>query len=784
VRRLRGLALLASALGMLAYTAARLEVGTDLTNFMPEGARSERAEVSTRLTDSPLTRAMVVTVGAERLETALAGAREIAAALAAHPGIAWARSGSGDQDLEPFYRLYFPRRHLLLSEDPEREIPALVSEEALRQRARELRKRLASPAAPVLARVAPADPLGAFERVGLRLRQMESVLASERGQWVTRDRRFAVVLAETRASAFDSGAQSRLLADLEAAKERASRELGADLVMELAGANRFAVAAEQSIKRDVYAIGAFSFLGVTALFAIFIGSLRGFLIVAVPPAMGILTATTLGLAVFGRLDGLTMVFGASLMGIAIDYSNHLLIHHGLAPGESARETVRRLRPSLVLAAFTTVASFGGLAATPFPAFREMSFFAAVGLLAALAVTLFFLPDWLEGSRLPRRSAGAASGLRAVLAGIDRTPRAVALLPGAAAVAALFALPGLEWQDDMSRLTSFDPAVVAEESRVRERVAGVDAGRFAVGIAPDARAAVALAERVGRRIEEARRAGWVAGSRSLDALVWSEDLQRRNWQALRSEPRLYERLDAAFAAEGFRPGAFRAFGDALAAGPPEPLRLEDLEASPLAHLLAPFLLPLGDGRVAVVTYLHGLERPEALAASLADLDGVYLLDQRSFVNDVYREFRQTTLRQMLVGVALVVALLALRYRTWRPVVAAVLPSLAVAVLVLAALALLGIPVTLLHVMALVMVAGLGDDYGIFLVDGARAGREAGATMLAALLSCLTTAFVFGSLALSSQPSLRAIGVTTGIGVLLSYLLAPLALVATGLGGRRR
>ena len=91
------------------------------------------------------------------------------------------------------------------------------------------------------------------------------------------------------------------------------------------------------------------------------------------------------------------------------------------------------------------------------------------------------------------------------------------------------------------------------------------------------------------------------------LLWSADLQRRNEQVLASLPDLYPRLDAAFAAEGFRPGAFRSFGDALASPPPEPLRLEDLAASPLADLLRPFVFEL-DGRVAVVTYLRGL-RPK-------------------------------------------------------------------------------------------------------------------------------------------------------------------------------
>ena len=71
------------------------------------------------------------------------------------------------------------------------------------------------------------------------------------------------------------------------------------------------------MKRDIYRIAALSFGGVALLFLTFVGSVRGFLVVSVPPLAGILVATSAGLLVFGRLDGLTMVFGASLMGIAM-----------------------------------------------------------------------------------------------------------------------------------------------------------------------------------------------------------------------------------------------------------------------------------------------------------------------------------------------------------------------------------------------------------------------------------------------------------------------------------
>jgi predicted exporter len=49
------------------------------------------------------------------------------------------------------------------------------------------------------------------------------------------------------------------------------------------------------------------------------------------------------------------------------------------------------------------------------------------------------------------------------------------------------------------------------------------------------------------------------------------------------------------------------------------------------------------------------------------------------------------------------------------------------------------------------------------------------MLSLVVACLSTCLAFGLLAASSFPALRALGTTTGLGVLLSLALAPAALV---------
>jgi predicted exporter len=782
--RRSGLLLVALAAAMLAYCALHLRVGTDLTRFLPLGAGSELAALSGRLADSPLTRTVVLSLGADDRSVAIAAARELAEALRRHPEVAWIRSDVDEAAAESAYELYFPRRLGFLSDHPERDLPGRLTDAALRERARDVRAALASPASAFFEPLVAGDPLGAFEGLLRRLRSGQPALRVVDGHFVSLDGRYAIVLLGTRGSAFDSGTQARLLADLRAAFSSIAEQRGHGLHLELSAVGAFAVEAERSIKADVVVIGICSLLGVVLLFVAFVASWRGLLIVLVPPLAGILVATTLSLLVFGDLDGLTMAFGTSLMGIAIDYSNHVLLHHGLAqPPEPPARIAARLRPSLLLAALTTMASFVGLGLTPFPAFRQMAFFAIVGVLAGLMASLWILPALLERAPpLPQRAARTAARLDRLFRRLVALPRCVLLSPLALGALAALALPAVKWSDDLSRLTRFDPELVQEDLRVRERVAQLDGSRFAVALAADAEGALQKNDAVHARLEEAVASGALEGARSLHAFLWSADLQRRNLEALAGAPDLPSRLDAAFAAEGFRPGSFRSFGEALAA-PPAPLRLEDLRASPLADLLAPFVFEL-EGRVAVVTYLRGLRDPEAVGAALAELDDVHLFDQRSFVHDIYRKFRETSLRQILSGTVLVLLLLAWYYRSWRPCVAAFLPPILVALIVLAVLAWLREPANLLHVMSLAMVTGMGDDYGIFCVDSLDRREDFGATLLSMLMSCLTTAFVFGSLALSSQPSLRAIGLTTGLGIVLCFLLAPVAMAAFGLTDRGR
>ena len=768
-----------ATLCLLAFSAGTLEVDNALTQFMPSEGEAEIAVISRQLIDSGLSRAMVLSIGGGEDPAGVASA--LARSLETQPDVETVRGGLGDDQLEAMHALYFARLPYFVSDRPEAEIPGLLAPAGLRERARHLRSELAGPSSSLYSRLAARDPLSIFPALIERFRGSQPALGLADGQFVSADGRHAFVFIETRASAFDSASQKRVLAHIAGAFAEIDALHGGGHVLEQSGFNRFAVDTERKMRGDIRFISLLSLLGISTLFLVFFRSPRSLLVALFPPLFGIIFATSVGILALSPLHGVTVGFGVALIGVAIDYPIHVLNHDMIVPSAGGtRGTIRRLLPSLTLGALTTVASFLGLTLTTFPGIDEMGIFAALGIGAALVATLFGLPLFASAEpSSPRVQLAAARGLARAVGWLAMRRRWLLAPLVVCALIVAAGIPGLEWQDDPSSLSALDPELEAEDRRVRARVSQFDTGRFVIAVADDREATIALNDAVHARLAAAIMAGELEAIRSLHSMLWSEALQRRNLVQLRAAPDLRATLDRAFADEGFRPGAFDAFAARIAIDAPEgdlppPLRFEDLAASPIGGAVRSMLVSLGD-RHAAITYLRGVGDAAAIEARLRDLEGAHYFDRQQLMHGLYSGYRSATLRVVVLGAALVYLVLLARYRRAGRALAAFFPSIVVALTTLALFTLLDLDVDLLVLVSLMLVMGMGVDYSIFIVDSAGDPGHLGATLASLLFSCVTTLFVFGVLALSSQPALRSIGLTTGIGIVLAFLLAPTSLL---------
>jgi predicted exporter len=766
--------LVLAALGL--YVRAKLQVRSDITDFLPEGRDTRTSQLLRQLADSEISRTMILTLEAPDTHRAAQGARALDEALVHDPDVSWVRSGASAGVQTAAYGAYYPRRSYLASDRPAEDLPSRLSDDGLRASARALKSALAGPLGPVVRPLAAGDPLLLFLTRMDRLRAaQDDSLHIEDDQFITADGRHGVVFLGTRAGPFDSQAQSRVLGAIDSAFDRVNRDAGGALRLESTGVNRFNLAAEQSIVEDIQRVSIISTVGIVVLFLLVFRSLRYVALGLIPLVAGTVCAMAAGLALFGSIHGVTLAFGSSLIGVGIDYAEHYFVHYtASADGSSPEASLLRIWPGLVLGAITTVAGLVGLAWASFPGLREMTVFSTVGVFTALLATRWLLPPLMprKPQSGPLRRFSALLG-RVMLA-MTRSRRAVLLLPVACLLLCVVAAPRVRWADDVSGLIAVNPALAAEDVRVRGRVQRADPGRFVAVVGRDDEEALAKNDDVAARLQAAVKANELETYRSAHDLVWSSELQRRSHDRFVRDATLTARFEAALTAEGFVASAFRPLAESYGSPGPGPLTLDGLRQSQLVDFLRPFRVVVGQN-VAFVTTLGGVHEPGAIEARLRDMPDVFFLDQRAFLQEAYARIRTRTIEMIAVGLVAVFLIVHVRYRRLRLSLAAFLPAVLAVAATLAFLALWGTTLNLMHLVGVLLVLSMGADYAIFVVESRDRPEELGATLVSLIVAMLSTVLSFGLLGMSANPALAALGITAGLGTLLSVVFAPAALI---------
>ncbi len=773
---------LAFVLSLLVYVVLHYEVTTDVSEFLPEAEDRELSALSREITDSELSRTMILALEARDLESALRASRAFEAALRRDPqivdSVAFLEGGPMEGLEQALFELYEPRRLYFLA-DSQALARERTSEAGLRGAAVELRRELAGPLSLLASQVAPRDPYLSLPAIFRRLeRSRGGELDVVDGRFIAADRRTAILFLGTRASALDARAQAPILAAIQDAFRAVEDEFPAGLRLDQSGVNRFATRAASAIEADINRVSIVSTLIVCAVLWILFRSLRLVLLAAIPVSAGVVAGAAAVLFLFGRLHGITLAFGASLIGVAIDYVEHLYCHHTIvSPRGDPRDSLRAISRSLALGAATTLAGFAALGASALSGLREVACFSVTGIAVAYGVTLLVVPILMpRGERRVAVREWLVAWVERCFRRLSRVGVRLALIPAAVVLFVGVALPQVRFDPELANLGRMDPELLAEAERVRAKVARTEQMQFVVALGDDEAAALRVNDAVATHLEAAIRAGELDGQRSLAPLLPAPSTQRAVARVAVDDPTLPDRLRRAFSEEGYAEGAFEPYLASLAAPLPEPLRYDDLLASPAGPLVRPFRVHLGE-RVGFLTFLQGVNDADALESRLADLDGALLLRQSALFREAQLLYQRSTLELLAAGLVAVTLLIALRYRDWRRTLAALIPAVLAALFTVSILGATDRGLDLISLTALLFVVSMGVDYSVFLVDADGSGEDGSvaAALTGALLASITTVAGFGLLAMSEHPVLADLGLTAAVGIGSSMLLAPTTLV---------
>lgn len=748
-------------LAALGFAVQRsLVVTSDLRAFMPPPRNADQKLLLDQIGEGPASRLLLleITVKQGSFEDVAALSRGLAQALRGDPH--FTRVLNGEADLAALDPPLLPYRYLLSPTLDAQNFDADFLRDELQQRIEDL----ASPAAGMLKPWLARDPT--LEMLKLAERWTPARAPTMRdGVWAAPDDG-ALLLVETAAPAFDPSAQGAAIDALRAKFDALSGGSGARL--EISGPGYFSVLVNASTRAEAEWLSAIGTLAFAVLLLVAYRHPGVLISAALPIASGALAGIAATALVFGPIHGITLAFGFTLLGVAQEYPLRLLSHR--RAGVGARDSLLGVWPLLRLAIASACIAYLAFFASGVAGLQQLAVFTIAGLIVAGFVTRYLLPTVLPEKF---RDVAELPWLERLRARLDMAPRLRALpwILLVLACAAIGLAPTPMWQNDLAALTPVPPKLLQREGELRAALGAPDVRYLLVLDAADADGVLALSERISPQVEK-----WISAklvddielpSRWLPSLATQQARQAK----LPDRATLQAALDDATRDGEFQPDLFAPFLDDVDAARHLPLLTPKVFGASLLGTRLNAMLAARDGRELGLATLSGVHDADALSKMIARLDGnVTLLDLKAASESLVADYRARIAVALLGALVLLAVAVAVAFRDLRRAWHVIAPMSLATLLVLAVLRIGGVSLSLFHLVALTLAAGLGLHYALFFERRLDDPAEARRTLHATLVCVISAVFVFGLLATSSVPVLRAIGLTVALGVAFHFGLS--------------
>jgi len=746
----------------------------DLSAFLPARPTPDQQLLVDQLRDGPGSRLLLIALEGGDMRTRSELSKALAQALRGDRGFSTVENGEQDT-AERDREVLFAHRYLLSEAvTPQRFTPA-----GLKESMQETVADLASSEGLALQPLAVRDPTGEMLALIDQLSRTPAPRARD-GVWMSADGSRALLFAQTIAAGADTDAQEHALGAVHAAFENAVRDARAasarNVALVMSGPAVFAVESRAQIERAVTRL---SIAGSALVIVILLAAYRSPLALALgllPVATGALIGVAAVALGFGTVHGITLGFGITLIGEAVDYSIYFFIQ---SAGGASEGWERRLWPTMRLGMLTSVCGFAALLPSGFPGLAQLGAYSAAGLVAAAGVTRFVLPVLAPRDfsvrGLDRLGERIGRLLRAVRTA--RAPRIIALALAAASIGTLFHARPTLWNTELSSLSPISAAELRRDAQLRADLGAPDSLDLVIVPGATLDAALEGAERAARALEPLIAEKVIGGFDSPAAYLPSRATQTARRASLPDAAALSRNLTEAardLPLDAAQLGPFESDVEAARRGPL--MSAADLEGTSMAAGLQAMtihgaggyraLLPLRTGDPSAPDIDAGRVRL-ALAAAHSD---ARVLDLKGQSDALYADYLHGAMRLSSAGFVAIVVLLLVALRSPRRVVRVLAPLVLAVLCVAAVLALLQVRLTILHLVGMLLIVAIGSNYALFFDSRDGGSTDSGPMLVSLCIANGCTVAAFGLLSFSGVPVLEALGTTVAPGTLLALTFA--------------
>jgi predicted exporter len=762
------LVVLLSAHTLWLTAGGHLAVDTDVLAMLPQNRQDPALQQVTQKLADAGSRRIVVLIGGQDWQTARAAADRFANRLQQSRTALKISYRTSDEQAGAWLAFFSPYRDRLLTAEQRNRLTQRPVAELAAQALSSLYQPMGMPRMGSWSE----DPLNLYAGWLTSMAAQTPVRVTDgRLSLTSGEQHYALLMLEQTGSAFSMSQQQALMPLLEQARQAASSGApGIDTL--IIGVPLYAAAATSQARHEVDTIGLGSLCGIVMLTLVAFSAIRPRILVTLSIAIGLITALSVSSLLFGKLHLITLVFGASLVGVAENYGTNYFSNRLGHPASARWQILRQQAPSMWLAMLTTAIGYLLLSLTPFPGLRQIAVFSAVGLLASFLTVQCWFPFLDRGQLEFTRLAQWIGSRRAIWPPLGRN-RTSLWLTGTIALLLLLGLLRLSVNDDIRLLQSAPASLIAQQQRLNTLLALPSPTQFYLVQGTTPEQVLQREEALKQRLQPQLQQHNIAGYQAISDWVPSSARQNADAALIRQVQQ---------GPRGIRALLAQQLGESLPAEPQQAtpaLTINRWLASPVSEPLRAQWLGQFEGGYASVVLLREAGTAAAMQQlpQLAEgLPGVRWVDKVAEISSILAGTRQSMLRVIILSYVLVFAALCLRFgrQGWR----ALAPTLLASLLTLALLSLCGQPIQLFNVLALLLILGMGVDYGIFLL--AQPSPQAKRPFLSVSLAAISTLLSFGLLALSSTPALRAFGLTMMFGITLAWLLMPFFLPPSSSG----
>ena len=747
-----------------AITSTRIQ--TQLSLLLPSNGSPVQQLLVKRLSQGSTSRLILIGLKGQEQDSLAEASIRLADMMRDTGDFTYVRNGDTPPSIAD-YQLLYEYRYLLSP----RVRPAQFKMPKLRTALENRLQDLTAPLPPFIKSRIPNDPTGEFITI-LQTWMPSNWPKRHKGVWFSSNKQYALLMAETQAPGFDLDVQEQIQEKIRDAVSRINQELKARAGIQLVstGPAIFAVESRAAIKKEAQWL---SILATTLVIGFLFVRYRSVTLVGlsiVPLVSGLLVGVIAVNLVYGYVHGITLAFGTTLIGVAIDYPIHLFSH--VQPDSSASTALRRIWPVMRLGVLTTAVGYGAMLLSGFPGLSQLGLFAIAGLLTAAVVTKWILPSLIP------RGFEAVPLARGIVNRLDTLPRLSGVIP----LGLIVSLAYLVWSDkpfweaDLANLSPISQDSKKLDAWLRKELGAPDVRDVMVLTASTEQDVLEQSERLIPTLDRIVREGAITGY-DMAAPYLPSILRQQERQAALPDPReLEKQLTQAREGLPFKADIFQSFIQEVTEGKSLlPLTSQRLQDTALA-LKIKSLLFLEDGQwVGMVTFQGVRDRNQLIAISREQqAAGLYYLDLKHESNRMVFTYQKEVIKFLSVGAVAIIVILAMGLRSLSSALRVLFPVTGAALTVVAVLHLLGERISLFHLASLLLVVGIGLDYALFFNRQHESETDRFRTLSAILVCSVTTILVFGLLALSHTPVLHGIGSTAALGAffcLLYSLMTP-------------